>query len=71
MDSKQQENKTKDELVSEREELLSLLQKLVEGDVGKNTLWKLSQGQGTETEDGKTWLAAKSVVGRSKSSLKN
>src|ERR1700687_4501215 len=56
-----------DKLQRERDELLDLMRKLVDGDVGQNTLWKLSQGQGTETADGKTWLAAEAVVNRANS----
>ena len=51
-----------DRLQRERDELLDLLRKIIGGDVGRNTLWKLSCGQGTETLDGKTWLAAKAVI---------
>lgn len=51
-----------DRLQRERDGLLDLLRKLIDGDVGQQALWKLSEGQGTETADGKTWLAAKAVV---------
>jgi hypothetical protein len=54
-------------LKAQRDELLDLLTKIVDGDVGCNTLWKLSTGQGTETVDGKTWLAARDVVTSAKS----
>jgi len=39
-----------------------LLRKIVEGDVGRQTLHKLSTGQGTETDDGRVWLAAKAAI---------
>jgi hypothetical protein len=50
------------DLKAQRDELLDLLSKIIDGDVGRNTLWKLSTGQGTETAEGKTWLAAQDVV---------
>jgi hypothetical protein len=53
-------------LRAQRDELLDLLSKIVDGDVGRNTLWKLSTGQGTETLDGKTWLAAQDIVNAAK-----
>jgi hypothetical protein len=53
-----------DQLQAERDGLRELLRNLVHGDVGQNTLWKLSQGQGTETADGKTWLVAKALIER-------
>lgn len=49
-------------LRKERDELLALLRKLIEGDVGRDVRWKLAEGQATETEDGKVWLAAKALV---------
>lgn len=49
-------------LQDERATLLDLLRNLVHGDVGRSTLQKLSEGQGTETDDGKTWLAAKAFL---------
>lgn len=51
-----------DSLQRERDELLDLLRTIVDGDVGRNTLWKLSCGQGTGTLEGKTWLAAKAAI---------
>jgi hypothetical protein len=39
-----------------------LLRQIIEGEVGRQTLHKLSIGQGTETDDGRVWLAAKAVV---------
>lgn len=71
MNSKETENVAKsflETLQQERDELRGLLCQLVDGDVGRNTLWKLSEGQGTETPDGKTWLAAKAVADRANSS---
>lgn len=50
-------------------EVSDLLCKLVDSDVGRDTLWKLSRGQGTETEDGKAWLAAAAASARLKGSL--
>ena len=46
----------------EAETVLDLLRQLVEGETGKNVLWKLSKGQSTETDEGKAWLAAKAMV---------
>lgn len=40
----------------------NLLKQIVEGDTGKDVLWRLSQGQGTETEDGINWLRANAFV---------
>jgi hypothetical protein len=42
------------------------LRKLVDGEVGRHTLWTLSKGQGTDTEDGRNWLEAKSAVDATK-----
>jgi hypothetical protein len=53
-------------LRKQHDALLDLLSKLVGSDVGRNTLWKLSTGQGTETEDGKAWLAAQATVIRAR-----
>jgi hypothetical protein len=49
-------------LQRQRDEALELLTKLVKGDVGRSTLGKLADGQGTATDDGKAWLAAKSAI---------
>lgn len=35
---------------------------LLSGDVGRQTLAKLTQGQGTDTEDGRAWMAAAEIV---------
>jgi hypothetical protein len=51
-----------DRIQKEHDVLLDLLRNLVQGDVGRSTLRKLADGQGTETIDGKTWLAAKAVI---------
>jgi hypothetical protein len=51
-------------------DLLDLLTRLVDSDVGRDTLWKLSKGQGTATEDGKAWLAAEATVTRLQGSLR-
>lgn len=50
-------------------DLLVLLSNLVEGEVGRHTLNTLARGQGTETEDGKNWLAAAATVKRLKAEL--
>lgn len=50
-------------------DLLCLLNNIVEGEVGRQTLYTLSKGQGTETEDGKNWLAAAAAVKRLKAGL--
>jgi hypothetical protein len=50
-------------------DLLGLLSRLVEGEVGRHTLWVLSKGQGTETEDGKAWLEAAGAVSRLKAGV--
>ncbi|MBY0238106.1 MAG: hypothetical protein K2X55_02220 [Burkholderiaceae bacterium] len=45
---------------------MALLRKLVTGAVGRATLQKLADGQGTETEDGKAWLAAQAAIAAQK-----
>jgi hypothetical protein len=54
--------RTDQDRLQDREALLGLMRVLVEGDTGKNVLWKLSRGQSTETDEGKAWLAAKALV---------
>ncbi|MBY0242462.1 MAG: hypothetical protein K2X55_24425 [Burkholderiaceae bacterium] len=39
-----------------------LLRAMVAGDAGRQILQRLADGQGTETEDGKAWLAAQAAV---------
>jgi hypothetical protein len=43
---------------AECEALRKALHDVVNGDVGQSVVWKLRVGQGTETRDGKAWLAA-------------
>ena len=44
------------------EKLEEALRQLLQSEVGIQALDKLRDGQGTQTEDGKAWLAAKSLV---------
>ena len=40
---------------SDRDELLAMLRGILAGDVGRQTLNKLAEGQSTETDEGKIW----------------
>lgn len=42
--------------------VVALLRNIVEGEVGRWNLSKLDDGQGTDTEDGRNWLAARGFV---------
>lgn len=42
--------------------LRSVLLKVLQSDVGRQTLLKLRDGQGSDTEDGRAWLNADQVV---------
>jgi len=42
----------------DRDRYHHLLQMILQGDVGRQVAWKLSEGQATETDDGRAWLAA-------------
>jgi hypothetical protein len=46
------------QIQAERDKYLNILLTIVRGDVGRHMAWKLSEGQGTETVDGKAWLEA-------------
>lgn len=39
-----------------------LLCQLVKSEVGKQTLWRLSDGIGTDTDEGRAWLKAKELA---------
>lgn len=43
---------------NQRDDALTLLRGIVNSDVGVQTRHKLEEGQGVNTESGKTWLAA-------------
>lgn len=58
----QNENGSVAELQKQRDQLLGLLGDILQGDEGRRILGVLATGQGTETADGKTWLAAKAAV---------
>lgn len=46
----------------DRDEVFDLLRRVVESDIGRTTRYRLSTGQGTQTIDGKSWLAAAAKV---------
>jgi hypothetical protein len=52
----------RDEAIAWGEKLKGLLASIIGGDVGRSVIWKLYDGQGTETEDGKAWLAAQAAI---------
>lgn len=45
-----------------RNELLAMLRGIVNSEVGRQTQYKLEEGQSTDTEEGKVWLRAIDLV---------
>lgn len=46
----------------ERAKLREALEAVLGSDVGRQTLLKLAEGQGTDTDEGRAWLAAQKLV---------
>jgi|GEM_PF-4048737 len=46
----------------ERAQLREALEAVLGSDVGRQTLLKLAEGQGMDTDEGKTWLAAQKLL---------
>lgn len=51
-------------IASELDTLKALLRGLLEGDAGASILSRLDSGQGTATEDGKLWVAARELLAK-------
>jgi len=45
------------------DKMADVLRAVLNSDVGRQTMHKLMDGQGTETEDGKAWLTASALLG--------
>jgi hypothetical protein len=43
-------------------DLTQLIQALLQGELGRQTMDKLKDGQGSQTDDGKTWLRARDLI---------
>ncbi|EPJ7982428.1 hypothetical protein L4Z68_001435 [Pseudomonas aeruginosa] len=52
-------------IASELDTVKALLRGLLEGDAGASILSRLDSGQGTATEDGKLWVAARELLAKS------
>lgn len=49
-------------LAEEVYRLRGVLSDLITGDVGRQTMLKLGDGQGTDTDDGRAWMRAAALV---------
>lgn len=48
--------------IVQRDRLRIALNSVLKSDIGRQTLLKLADGQGTETAEGQVWLDAKAII---------
>ena len=58
----QRERFRRDPVENDNRRLRAAMTALLCGDVGRQTLAKLTEGQGTDTDDGRAWLHAAAIV---------